>query len=71
MILSKLIFSFYHLKNYTNIYFICFRLNLQWQHVEIGDDMIILQDMDTTTSWIKWLEADGRATDHQKKIGDN
>ena len=37
------------------------------QQVEIGDDMIILQDMDTTTSWIKWLEADGRATDHQKK----
>ena len=48
MILSKLIFFFfYHLKNYTNIYFICCRLNLQWQHVEIGDDMIILQDMDS------------------------
>ena len=23
------------------------RLNLQWQQVEIGDDMVILQDMDT------------------------
>ena len=39
--------SFYNLNNYTNIYFICCRLNLQWQDVEIGDDMIILQDMDS------------------------
>ena len=30
----------------TYFYF-CYRLNLQWQHMKIGDDLIILQDMDT------------------------
>ena len=47
MLSVKILFFFYNFNNYTNIYLLCCRLNLQWEHVEIGDDMIILQDMDS------------------------
>ena len=48
IILSRLIFFlFLQFQQLFKHIFNCCRLNLQWQHVEIGDDMIILQDMDS------------------------
>ena len=38
---------FFTSKNCANAFLFCYRLNLQWQYMKIGDDLIILQDMDT------------------------
>ena len=40
--------------------------------MKIGDDMVILQDMDTDDDMdTKWSEAYGRATDHQKNYNEH